>query len=131
MEAARDALPGAPEAAGRARAVDGLGVLTAYAVCLLLVPSRLVVGPLGAAGTPATLAALVALGWYLISWIAGRRAPSPASRRVRLAAWAFLGSVLASFAAGMLRDIDGKEVLAAERGLILAFAWLGVVLVAA
>jgi hypothetical protein len=51
---------------------DAATVLGVYVAALLLVPSRLIFKPLGAAGTPATLIGLGALLWWANArWVPG------------------------------------------------------------
>src|SRR5260370_18736095 len=44
-------------------------LFTAYLVLVLLIPSNLVFAPMGGVGTPANIAALGILLWYVVSWI--------------------------------------------------------------
>ena len=48
------------------RGFDAVSVLTVYLALLLLIESRLVIGPLGGAGSPAMLVALGALVWWAL-----------------------------------------------------------------
>jgi O-antigen ligase len=111
-------------AAGR---YDTVSYLTVYLVLLMLVPASLIFGPLGGVGTPATVLSLVLLVWYLSSWILGRIAPSGGGRAVRVAMIAFALATLASFIAGMTRDITGTEALSSDRSLITTVAWAGLI----
>jgi O-Antigen ligase len=114
----------------REKKFDAVTLLTVYLALLMFIPAELVFGPLGGAGTPATVFALCILLWYIASWIAGRITPAPGGRPIRVAMFAFALCVLASFAAAMTRDITQPEVLAADRGLIIITAWSGLVVVA-
>jgi polysaccharide biosynthesis protein PslJ len=109
---------------------DAVTLLTVYAMLLLFIPATLIFAPLGGAGTPATVAALVLTLWCVASWIGGQITPSGAGRGIRVAMMIFALAILASFIAAMTRDISQIEVLAADRGLIMVAAWCGVVVVA-
>jgi hypothetical protein len=108
---------------------DVVTLLTAYLLLLFFIPSTLVFGPLGGAGTPAMVAALCILLWYIASWIVGRVTPSRGGRPVRVAMFVFSLAVLASFVAAMTRNITQMEVLSADRALIILTAWVGLVVV--
>jgi polysaccharide biosynthesis protein PslJ len=100
---------------------DAVGLLTAYAVLLMLIPASLIFTPLGGTGTPATVFAFCILLWYLASWVTGRLKPYGGSHLVRVAMFIFVLAVLASFVAAVTRDITEPEVLAADSALV----WLG------
>lgn len=109
---------------------DGTTLLTGYVVLLLLIPSAYVVGPLGAAGTPAQVFAMAMALWWVGRRLARPRAAAPRPQPVRAALLVLLGAALASYAAANLRAIEGVEATAADRGLLTLVALLGVVLVA-
>jgi O-antigen ligase/polysaccharide polymerase Wzy-like membrane protein len=111
--------------------VDAVTALTWYLFLLMIIPSPLIVGPLGAAGRPAMLLAAALLAWYLLAkqhpLIELARDPQP----VRAAAIVLCCSVLASYISGNLAAISTTQSNAADRGLILLAGWLGVLLFAA
>jgi hypothetical protein len=76
--------------------LDAVTLLTTYMILLFFIPSTLVFGPLGGAGTPAVVAALCIFLWYLASWIAGRILPAGGGRPIRVAMFLFCQTVLAS-----------------------------------
>jgi O-antigen ligase len=112
-----------------------MAFLVGYVVLLFAVPSRLVVGPLGSAGSPSMLLGLVSiLGWILYQL---SRRPEPDSRMqdlrsrpVRVALIAFLVCVGISFVVAMLRPIDGDEVSPAAVAILALVSWSGTMLVA-
>ena len=125
--------PGAIDVGGmlveRARA-DATPVLTAYAVLLLLVPSSLVVEPLGAAGSPANLFGLLLFGWWGMSRLVpdlSVMGPQPVRRAIGF----FIMTIVLSYAAAALRGMDGVEQRAADRGLLTVIGATGAALVAA
>jgi polysaccharide biosynthesis protein PslJ len=109
--------------------LDAVALLTTYLILLFFIPSTLVFGPLGGAGTPAVVASLCIFLWYLASWIAGRIVPAGGGRPLRVAMFLFAVTVLASFVAAMTRDISQKEVLGADRELIILLSWVALVVV--
>jgi len=108
---------------------DTVSYLTVYLALLMFIPASLIFAPLGGSGTPATVYSLLLLLWYLLSWMSGRVTPSGGGRPVRIAMLIFALAVLASFVAGMTRNITQPEVLSAGRGLITIAAWAGLVVV--
>ena len=110
------------------RDADGAGISITLLVLLLGVPSALIFAPLGAAGTPADVLAILLLGW----WAAGRImhvAPRAShSRPVHITLFIFVVVMLASYAHGMMRPISTLEISAADRGILALLAWAGMVL---
>jgi O-antigen/teichoic acid export membrane protein len=111
--------------------LDAVAVLSVYAVLLEVIPSNWALPALGAAGTPANIFALMALLWYLASWLAGRILPAPGTRAVRIALAIFAACIFISYAslAQSTRAPVSTETLAADRGLISLAAWTGVLVV--
>lgn len=116
----------------RRHGLDAVVVLSVYVVLLELIPSTWTLPSLGAAGTVANVYALLALMWYLASWLAGRLLPAPGTRAVRIALLLFSVSILVSYTALAQSDRAPvqAETQAADRGLIVLAAWVGVVVVA-
>jgi O-antigen ligase len=113
----------------RTRGFDAVTLLTAYVILLFALPSRLIVGPLGAAGTPALLVALVAgLAW---AWERTDQTepvfirPHP----LRRATLVFGGAILASCVAGLVRPISADEVSSSDMGLLFLTSWVAIILV--
>jgi hypothetical protein len=105
-------------------------LLTIYSVLLLFIPATLIFGPLGGAGTPATIAALGITLWCVVSWLSARILPTGGGRGIRIGVLVFSLAILASFIAAMTRDITQVEALAADRGLISVASWAGLAVVA-
>lgn len=109
---------------------DAVTVLTAYALALIAIPSRLVFGPLGGAGSPATVVGLGCLMWWSLAQ-ASRPLPTTFGwQPVRAGAIGFALAVLMSFIAACIRPIDPSEFRSATLALVLLCGWLGVLLVA-
>lgn len=109
---------------------DAVTALTVYLALLILLPARLVVGDIGAAGTPANLFALGLVAW----WTATRAVPGLARQgrqpvRTALLVWLLVWA--AAYANAWGRGLPLVEANAADRWLLLAAAWGGVLLVAA
>ena len=117
-----------PDLVGRRRPVDAVSILTVFVVLLFAVPSKLIVAPLGGAGSPAQLLGLVALLLWASATLSRRRSPRSARNPVRFAMLVFVGVTIVSYVAAMVRPIDELELSAADRGLLMLFGWLGIVL---
>ncbi len=110
--------------------VDATSVLTLYAVLLMALPNRLVIGPLGGAGSPAGVVGLGCLLW----WVAHHLGRSVTARRspttVRTALLCFAFAVGVSYVVATTRPIDGQEFSTGTLGIVLLAGWSGVLLVA-
>jgi polysaccharide biosynthesis protein PslJ len=113
----------------RPKGPDPVRMITIFAVLLTCVPATLIFAALGGTGTPAMVFAFIVLLWYLTAWQSGRLQPSGAGRVIRIALMVFSVAVLASFVAGMTRDINATEVLAADSGLVWLVGSAGIVVV--
>ncbi|MFE1232995.1 O-antigen ligase family protein [Streptomyces sp. NPDC059442] len=112
------------------RPLDATTVLTGYLALALFLPSNLALPALGGAGTPANVFALLGLFWYLATWCTGRLAPAPGTRTVRTAVLLLGFVVLLSYVANTARISSQKEVLAADRGLIVLLVWVALIVLA-
>lgn len=104
--------------------------LVLYIALLLVLPQQLIVGPLGFAGSPATIWGIVCFIWWLwfhLSRVDAVREP----RAVRMMAVLFLGAVLISYTRAMTYPMAGDEINAADAGVLRTLSWLGVMLMAA
>lgn len=110
---------------------DAVSLLSLFAALLLLLPSPLIFEPLGAAGTPANVLAILML-WF---WAHGRLVGSPGfdlSRQpVRVAMLLLGATILASYAAVAFRPVTPVELVAADRGLLALLGAAGIALMAA
>ncbi|WP_405422306.1 O-antigen ligase family protein [Streptomyces erythrochromogenes] len=111
----------------RGRRVDATALLTGYLALAFYIPSNLTLPGLGGVGTPANVFALLALFWYLATWLAGRIRPASGTRLPRVAMWLLTVSVLASYIANAGRGSVRKELLGADRGLIALLVWVSLV----
>ena len=113
------------------RRTDAVTLVSWYLLLLMAIPSSLVVGSLGSAGSPATIAAAglclayLAARWHPALGLDGERQP------IRAAAVLLCCSVLASYVAANRVAMSTHQVNGADRGLILLAGWLGVMLLTA
>ncbi|MFI8520284.1 O-antigen ligase family protein [Streptomyces sp. NPDC085481] len=106
---------------------DATAILTGYLALALFLPSNLALPALGGAGTPANVFALLGLFWYLATWCSGRIAPAPGTRTMRTVVLVLSLAVLLSYVANQDRISSQKEILAADRGLIVLLVWVSLV----
>ena len=110
-------------AAGPGPAVTHATVLI---VLLMAIPSKLHVGPLGSAGSPAQILGVVTCLFWLLARIYPRSVgPLPRLQPLHYAFFGFIGAVLVSYVVANTRPIRDLEVSAADRGLLSVLAWLG------
>ncbi|WP_193614069.1 O-antigen ligase family protein [Nocardioides lijunqiniae] len=111
--------------------VDGVDFLTLYVVVLFAIPASLVAAPLGAAGTPAGMLALVGACCWFLDRISRVDRPLARPHPVRTVGTLFVLGVLASYVAAMSRPITGTELNSIHTALIMLGGWAGLVVIAA
>jgi polysaccharide biosynthesis protein PslJ len=113
--------------------VDGVDFLTVYLVFLFGIPASLVVGPLGAAGTPAGMIAVFGACCWFLDRVSDLDRPHPPLRSfpVRTVGIGFVIAVLISYIAAMSRPITSTEVNSINTALITVCGWVGLVVIAA
>ena len=127
--------PPAPQeeaSAGKSRRqrIDAVTVLTVYVVLLMGIPAALVVAPLGAVGGPAIIFAAIVFVFYLVTWLHPALAPQHFRQPVRGAAILFACAIIATYVSVNRHIMPSLERNGADRGLILIFGWLGILLMA-
>ena len=110
--------------------IDAAWLLIAYILVLLLIPANLTIAALGAAGAPALLIGVVALVWWVCAQMNRAYSTLIPVQPIRRAMLFFTICVLASYVVATIRPIDGIELNAADRGLLLLASWLGLILLA-
>ena len=115
----------------RRRSTDAVTLLSLYTLILMLIPSPLVLGPLGAAGGPATIFAVILLVFYLVTLVNPPMALNRGPQPIRVAMVLMTCAILAAYISANRHTLPGLEQNGADRGLIFMFGWLGVALVAA
>ena len=97
----------------------------------MMLPADLVFAPVGAAGGPATLFALLVFLIYLGMWLRQGEHLDRGRQPMRLIAVLFTCVIVASYASANRHSLPVLEQNAADRGLMFTFGWLGVLLLAA
>ncbi len=110
---------------------DAVSMLTLHLVLLFMLPSVLIIGPLGASGTPANVGAIGLFAWWALS----RLVPSLGSARTHQPIHVFVllwgMALFCSYAAAFLRPFDGLEATAADRGVLVLLGGAGLSLIIA
>lgn len=110
---------------------DASTVALVLVVLLTAIPAQLVVGPLGAAGTPAKLFGMAMFIWWLFTRVSRPEPPPAGSRATRLSLGFFAVSIGLAYVAAMSRPVDLLEMRGADRSLLTVMAWCGMALVIA
>lgn len=106
-----------------AAAVAGLVVVIEF-----LLPARLVVAGLGAAGRPSLLLGLGLLIAYVASWLMPGALTSRARHPLRRAVLAWSIALLMAYFFGVARTLTSPELSGADRALLQCFALIGIAL---
>lgn len=109
---------------------DAVSLLTIYVCLLLAVPAPMVVGPLGSAGSPATILAITAFCLWLWFHVQRGHVVSTGHQPVRAAMVAWLIVMLVVYAHAMSQPIPSDEISPADSGMLRLIAMAGIVLVA-
>jgi len=110
------------------RRTNAGNLLAVWVALLIAIPSALVVGPLGSAGSPAQLVGLLAGAWWLAYQIQRSRARITPSEPTRTAMTIFVAAMIVSYVAATSRPIEGIELSAADRGLLVVLSLWGITL---
>jgi polysaccharide biosynthesis protein PslJ len=124
--------PGRVTTAGKpaGHRIDAVTILTIWVILLIGIPAALVVEPLGAVGGPATIFAAVVLIIYLVTWLHPALAPAKGRQPVRAAAIVLTCAVIGTYVSANRHIMPGLERNGIDRGLILIFGWLGILIMA-
>lgn len=114
----------------RALGVDVVTWLTVYLVVLYAVPSWLVIGPLGSAGSVSMLLGLVSFGLWVLYRVGSPFPGVLAVHPIRIALCVFIVSIGISYALAMSRPINPDEISPADVSLIALMSWSGTLLMA-
>jgi O-antigen ligase len=107
-----------------------VAILTLYLFLLMAIPASIVFGPLGAAGGPAAMFALLAFAVYLGMWLRPSSFLDRGRQPMRLVGVLFTCVMVASYASANRHLLPVLEKNSADRGLIFMFGWLGILLLA-
>jgi O-antigen ligase len=122
---ARRWVPVGPDSSG-----DALRALTVYLVVVFAIPARLVVSPLGAAGTPGTIMGLGFLAWWVVARLVPSLGVARAFSPVRVALGILVLSILSSYTWSALHPLPPDQRTAADLGLLSILSLVGIALVA-
>jgi polysaccharide biosynthesis protein PslJ len=114
-----------------ARPISPVTLLTVYLVLLMAIPQALQFAPLGGVGQPSTMLALALFVLYLPAWLHPASVLDRHRQPVRLTGVLWLFMTLASYVAANQHTLPALELNGADRGLISAAGWLGILLLAA
>jgi O-antigen ligase len=109
---------------------DGASWLTLYIALLFLVPSKLVFGPLGSAGSPAMLLGIASLIIWVLSRASAPRSFALGANPIRIALGVFAFSAGISYAIAMANPINSDEISPADVALLAIASWCGTTLTA-
>lgn len=123
--------PGPGVSVERSHGLDVVVFLSAFLVLLVCLPSRLVLAPLGAVGTPATVLGILAAVWWATSRIVPHLGGAMGRQPVRLALAVFATAMLIGYTSGMLRPLVGVETRSADRFMLALIGWCGIALLCA
>jgi O-antigen ligase len=113
------------------RRIDAVAILTVYLILLLFIPYYIQFSPLGGAGGLSTMFAALLMGLYLVLWLRPVFGLDRGQQPMRVVAVLFLCVTIASYVSANRHAMPTLEQNGADRGLILIFGWLGVLLLAA
>ena len=117
-------------ASSRSTGLGAVTALTVFIVALIAIPSQMIVGPLGSAGTPAEIIGVALFGGWVVVTIGHSSRPRQPREPIRIFAWLFVVAVALSYIAANARSMTAAEARASDAGLLLIFSWLGILLMA-
>lgn len=116
----------------RAPRLDVVAILSFFVVLMLCIPSRLIVGFLGGAGTPAAILGLVALAWWCYARVVPESGLAKGYQPIRIVLCIYVVVALVTYLAAFTsRFIPIDEMSNADRGLISMMSFVGIALLAA
>lgn len=110
---------------------DATTLLSLFLGALFVLPARFVLGPLGAAGTPAGLVGLACLGWWMVTRLVPNLRLDLERQPVRTAMGLYALAMTAGYLAGFYFPITPAQISGADRALLSVGASAGVALLAA
>jgi O-antigen ligase len=109
---------------------DARALLVVFMFLLFLIPARLVIGAMGAPGSPAALFSLGLLIWWLAGQIMSHDWNPPGRHPIRLMIMIFMLAALAAYIVGTIYGLPDIEASGADRGMLSILGWVGLCLVA-
>jgi O-antigen ligase len=121
----------AAPALSRLAGLDGATALTVLLVALVAIPSDLIVGPLGSAGTPAQIIGMALFAGWAVMTVGGQsRSRHHRREPIRAFAWVFAIAIVFSYIAANSRAMLPAEAHSADAGLLVVCSWMGIFLTA-
>jgi polysaccharide biosynthesis protein PslJ len=108
--------------------VDAVSMLTLLLAVRLALPSQFVLGPLGGAGSPATILGIALLGYWF--WQRLHRVVPGRAAAVNVAVMVYAGLVLASMAVASIRPVAADELSLSTLSFLSLAGWTGGLLLA-
>jgi polysaccharide biosynthesis protein PslJ len=106
-------------------------ILQLYAVLLVLIPPTLIIKPLGAVGTPATVVGLAALVHWTVAVVTPGEGLARTVVPVRVVVGLLGATVLLRYAVLHVFYLPVDELMASDRIVLAIFSWAGVALLTA
>jgi hypothetical protein len=137
VDTSRDGLDFSTSDLGRTRARASVGahegrvLVSLYVVLLIFIPPSLIIGPLGAFGSPATLVGLLCLALWMVNKLLPHGAFAPRRQPIYLAVTIYAAVVLASYLWAHVHYLAPDQATGADNFLLINAARLGVMLMAA
>ncbi|MFD7310140.1 O-antigen ligase family protein [Promicromonospora sp. NPDC059942] len=125
----RHASPPRPVPRRRVRP-DVVTWLSVYLLLLFVIPSKLVIGPLGSAGAPSMVVGLASLLLWVLTGVGAARPRLSGPRLIRVSLALFLFSVGVTYVIAMSRPVVSNEMSPADVAILALLAWSGVLLLA-
>jgi hypothetical protein len=110
---------------------DAVTLLTGVGAFVVLVPAGQVIGPLSAAGRPASVLGLVALWWWFHARLIKDGGVATGFQPVRLVSLLLVAAVVTSEVNTFTRPGAGIEISSVDRGVLFALGLTGALLLAA
>jgi polysaccharide biosynthesis protein PslJ len=120
-----------PERSSLVHRLDPVTLTSVYLLLLMGIPQALQFAPLGGVGQPSTMFAVVLFVVYLLAWLHPAAALDRGHQPVRVVSVVWFSVILAAYVAANQHTLPTLELNGADRGLIQAGGWLGIVLVIA
>src|SRR5579859_1581085 len=113
------------------RRLHPVALLTCYLFLLMAIPQALQFTPLGGVGQPSTVFAAILFGWYLLGWFHPASGLDRGRQPIRFVSVLWFCTIMATYVSANLHVLPTLELNGADRGVLIACGWLGVLLLAA
>lgn len=110
--------------------INAASFLCFYCVLLFALPAQLIVPGMGAGGGPASLLALVGLGWWVVATLIPGEKTYRTRNPVRFAIIAYLAIVLVTWITGKTRPLTPLESTTSDRAMLALLGLVGIAMIA-